>query len=313
MLAFFLISCRSLQLKKKPEAKIRNFEINAISLYDITLLFDIEISNPYPVGLKLEDIGFTFFIEDKQFFKTSTARGLKIRANGKETSVFTVNLKYADIAKIIKDYTNKDYLDCVVDTVITIPLPDIPGLQKKITFNYKLKKQIPAIKPSIRITNFNVQMPTKKDITDALKRAGKSAADSGEIFGMFRDILSGKKARQPVDPASLDLKLKVNFDIEMKNDTRAELQFRKLDYNFFVNNNRLLDGITTDISNKAGKSLLHIQNEFSTKTMSKSILKAFRNKSGKYQLKGEALLQLPASIKKEPLKLKFDETGSFKL
>lgn len=311
--ALLITTCQSLQLKKKPEARIRDFDIDSISLYDITLLFDIEISNPYPVGLKLEDIGFTFFIEEKQFFKTSTAQGLKIKANGKETSVFKVNLKYTDIARIIRDYNKKDYLSCVVDTVITIPLPDIPGLQKKLTFNYKLKKQIPAIKPSIRITGFNVKMPTQKDIADALKRAGKNAAESGRIYGMFSDILSGKNARPTIDPASLDLKLKVNFDIEMKNKTRARLEFRKLDYDFLVNNARLVKGVTTDIVNKGTGSLLRVESEFSTRNLSKPVLKAFRNKKGNYNLKGEALLQLPASVKKEPLKLKFNEAGSFRL
>ncbi|PKL41076.1 MAG: hypothetical protein CVV44_00110 [Spirochaetae bacterium HGW-Spirochaetae-1] len=313
LLALLLSTCQGIQIKKKPTATIANFDIESISLHDITLIFDIEIGNPYPVGLKLDDIGFTFYIENKQFLKTSTAKGLKIAAMDKKISSFTVNLKYTDIIKIVQDYTNKDYLDCVVDTVISIPLPDIPGLEKNITLTYKLKKQIPAIKPSIKIANFHVQMPTEKDIADALKKSGKSLANSDKIYGMFEDILSGKKPQQVIDPASLDLKLKVSFDIEMKNETRAKLNFKRLDYNFLVNGSKLVDGSTTDIKNDGNKSILKIITEFSTKTMSKSILKAFQNKNGDYGLQGEAQMELPPSVKKTPLKLKFDETGRFNL
>jgi len=313
LLTLLVSTCQGIQIKKKPTASIANFDIESISLHDITFVFDIEIGNPYPVGLKLDDIGFTFYIENKQFLKTSTAKGLKIAAMDKKISSFTVNLKYADIIKIVQDFAGKDYLDCVVDTVISIPLPEIPGLEKNITLTYKLKKQIPAIKPSITIANFHVQMPTEKDIADAIKRSGKNLTNTDTILSMYHDILSGKKPQQVIDPASLDLKLKVGFDIEMKNETKAKLNFQRLDYNFLVNGSKLVDGSTTDIKNDGNTSILKIISEFSTKTMSKSILKAFQNKNGDYGLQGEALMKLPASVKKAPLKLKFDETGRFTL
>ena len=49
-----------------PEAKIVNFDIDSLSLRDITLLFDIEIKNPYPVKLKLSQMKSVFFIDKKQ-------------------------------------------------------------------------------------------------------------------------------------------------------------------------------------------------------------------------------------------------------
>ncbi|MBN2040355.1 MAG: hypothetical protein JW864_09955 [Spirochaetes bacterium] len=311
IIAVLLFSCQGIQIKKKPEARIKNFDIQSISLYDITLLFDVEVTNPYPLNLKLQDIAFTFFIEGKQFFKTSTARGLKIKANGKESSIFTVNLKYKDIIKIIQDYTKKDYLNCVVDTVITIPLPDLPGLQDNIAFSYKLKKQIPAIKPSIKIANFKVKLPTKKEIADALIKSGQQNLNSGTIQNMFEDLLSGKKTKTAADLTKLDLKLKVNFDILMTNKTKAKLNFKKLNYKFSVNNKHLVDGITTDIVNKANISVLHIANEFSTKEMSSSLIKTFKKRKGSYSLQGDSLIQLPSSIRKNPLKLEFNEKGEF--
>ena len=312
-LAVLFTTCRGMQISQKPEARIKDFDIKSISLQDVTLLFDIEISNPYPVGLKLDNIDLTFFVENKQFMKTGTEKGLRIEAQGKKSSIFTVNLKYTDIMKIVKDYASKDYLDCLADVAITIPLPEIPGLQKNISFNYKLKKKIPAIKPSIAISGFSVQMPSRDDIVRALKKSGRSLKDTAKIYKMINAILSGKDPGSIVDLASLDLKLKVNFDIVMKNSTKATLAFQDLNYDFLVNGGKLVDGVTRDIKHNGSVSTLSVSNEFSTKALGKPILNAFRSRKGTFHLKGTAMIKLPDSVKKAPLPLKFDEEGRFNL
>lgn len=118
-----LISCASLKKYRKPAASIEEFEIKSVSTSDITLMFDMEITNPYPIELKLDEVLLNFYIEGKQFFKTSTARGFRIKSRGTESTVFDVNLKYSDIARIVKDYSKKEYLNCDVDVAIKLPLP----------------------------------------------------------------------------------------------------------------------------------------------------------------------------------------------
>ena len=77
VLPVFLFSCAALQnlIGKKPEVSLRRFDIDSISLKDITFLFEIELNNPYPVGFKLEDIGFNVQVEGNQLFKTRTKKG----------------------------------------------------------------------------------------------------------------------------------------------------------------------------------------------------------------------------------------------
>jgi LEA14-like dessication related protein len=292
----------------KPTAEIVNFDIDSISFTDITLLFDIEISNPYPVKLKLSRVESTFFVESKQLFKTSTDK-LKIKANGKETTRLFVNLKYADIAGIVKDYGNKDSLECVVDMVVVLPLPkSVQKAAKDVTFKFNLKKTVPAIKPEISIANFTVKKPSTEDIEEALKKAKKNLnADS--VKKMFGAIIDGKSANKIIDPSELDLKLKVNFDVVMKNKTKAAIFFNDLKYDFKVNNSRLVEGLTKDIQNKTGEYILSINNEFSSKALSKSILKAFSDGKGDFALSGYSMVKFPDKIKKTPLKLNFNEKG----
>ncbi|PKL16033.1 MAG: hypothetical protein CVV49_18430 [Spirochaetae bacterium HGW-Spirochaetae-5] len=297
----------------KPTAEIVNFDIDSISLTDVTLLFDVEITNPYPVKLSLSTVESTFFVENKQFFKTSTDK-LKIKAKGKETTRLFVSLKYADMAKIVKDYKNKDSLECVVDMVVVLPLPkSVSKLAKDVTFKFKLKKEVPAIKPEINIANFTVVKPSLADIEEALKKARKNNLNADAVKNMFGAILDGKNPAKVIDPADLDLKLKVNFDVVMKNSTKAAIFFNDLKYDFKVNNSKLVDGSTKDIQNKAGEYILSISNEFSSKALGASILKAFNEGKGDFALTGYSMVKFPDKIKKTPLKLNFDEKGALSI
>ncbi len=305
-------SCASFTLSQKPEASIEKFDIESISLRDITLLFDIGISNPYPIGMKLDDVIMKFSIEGRQLFKTNTGNGFRIKASRKSTTVLRVNLKYKDIMRIVRNYNQKDYLNCMVDVKIILPLPNIPGLEKFKSFDYQLKKQIPAIKPTIKIVNFKIRKPSMSDVNRAI---GKSKKDlnSKKVYGMINDIISGKKPKKIIDPSKLDLKLGVDFDIVLKNNTKAKLEFKSLEYDFYVNSDSLINGKTNKIKNYGNKSILRVSNEFSTMSLSKSILNALYRKKGNYSLKGETSIKLPNSIKRSPVKLIFNEKGLLKI
>ena len=292
-----------------PEAKIVNFDIDSLSLRDITLLFDVEIKIPYPVKLKLSKMDSVFFIDKKQLFKTTTKK-LKIKALGSATSRILVNLKFNDIIKIIKNYGDKEYLECQVDITLTLPLPkSVHKVKKEITFNFKLKQNIPAINPEINIADFTVIKPSKKDIEEALRKARKKNLNADTVTNMFGAIIDGKNPARVIDPSDLDLKLKVNFDVVMRNRTKTSLVFQDLNYTFTINGSKLVDGYTKEIKNRPGLYILSIANEFSSKALGKSILNAFSKGSGDYTLKGYSMVKFPDKIRKKPLKLNFDEKG----
>ncbi|MGL4370074.1 MAG: hypothetical protein ACRCUT_10450, partial [Spirochaetota bacterium] len=52
----------------KPSASIKDFDISAISLRDVTFLFNVTVKNPHPVDLKLQGVKLKFSVEGKQFF-----------------------------------------------------------------------------------------------------------------------------------------------------------------------------------------------------------------------------------------------------
>jgi hypothetical protein len=130
---------------------------------------------------------------------------------------------------------------------------------------------------------------------------------------MFSDLLSGKKASSIINPDDLDLKLRVEFDIELKNQTKSKLKFNDVGYSFNVNGSPLVAGTTDQIINNPDGTTIKVSNSFSTKALGSSILSAFKKKQGNYVLKGQSSISLPAEISAKPLDLKFDENGTFNL
>ncbi len=297
----------------KPAAEITNFDIDSISLSDITFIFDVAITNPYPIKLKVSTLKAAFFVENKQFFKTETNK-LKIKASGTEITRLFVNIKYADIADIVKDYSRRDSLKCLIDMLIILPLPDsFQKISKDVTFKFKLKKELPTIKPEINIANFKVAKPSREEIEAAIKRSARKNLSADSVQKMFSAMIDGRDTAKIIDPSELDLKLKVNFDIIMKNKTKASLYFNDLNYNFNINANKLVEGYTKNILNRKGENILSVKNEFSSKSLGKGILKAFKDGKGEYYLKGFSMVKFPDKIKKESIKLKFNEKGIFNI
>ncbi len=298
---------------KLPEVRIKDFDIKAISLRDIDFLFDIEIINPYPIGIRLEKVDFKVDIDKNQLFKTSTPSGFKIKANGSAVTPLVLNVEYAKIINIVKDYNKKEYLICDISGNLSIPLPNIPGLPKTFSFPFNVSKKIPAIRPSVSVHNFKVSAPSKAEIQEAIRKAAKKL-NPETIANALGDLLNGKKVNvKEIGLADLDLKLKVNFDLKLKNEAKAKLFFNNLNYDFSINNEKVFRGDTSKTQMVGDTLIVTVANELSSKSLGKGVLRIFEERKGLFKIKGETFINLPAEIKKTPLRLSFDEGGNFGL
>jgi LEA14-like dessication related protein len=150
------ISCSSLPglLKQKPTASVKSARLHALNLEYIELKVDVEIKNPYPVGIKLNDLTTNVAVEKKHVLQTGTKDVLEIKASSAHTSTFLVKLHYNKIGSVVSDYMNRDYLHCDITGDITLALPNIPGLPPTLKIPYSTQKRIPVVRPTVRISNF---------------------------------------------------------------------------------------------------------------------------------------------------------------
>ena len=297
----------------EPKAELKRFEVAAISLRDITFLFEVAVKNPYPVSLPFDGMTLGFSVEGAKVFTAASRGGFTVPASGTKSNEFTVALAYADIMKAVREYASKDYLRTVIDGTLSIPLPNLPGLPKSYTFDWSLQKLIPAIKPRIAVLDFRVVPPTQEQIKKALVEAGRNL-DAGTVLGALQNILSGKKpAANVIDPSQLDLPVSVSFTIELANEAKAALSFAKLGYELVVNGDPLVSGEATDVVQEAGRSLITIVSTFSSRSLSQNIRRLFTDRKGSFTLHGSAAVKLPDEIRKDPVPLDFEEGGSFSI
>jgi LEA14-like dessication related protein len=297
----------------KPTATVTRFDLERISLREVTFLFDVTVKNPYPVALSLEALKLTFLVEGAQVAQVQTEKGFSVKARGTKTSRLLATLRYQEVMAAVQGYAQKDYLNTLVKTQIAIPLPKMPGLPPRISFSYDLKSRIPAIKPRVAITHFKIEQPSAEAVGQALKKAGRSASSQGAAVQAFKDVLAGKSPKGAIQPRDLDLPLTVSFDIELANETRAPLSFAGLDYRFSINGQELLSGATQSIARKGNSSVLHVASRFSSLALTGGMMQALQARRGRFTLSGSTALKLPDEIRKEPLKLEFTEEGNFSL
>jgi hypothetical protein len=184
---------------------------------------------------------------------------------------------------------------------------------KTWSVSYTLKKKIPAIKPRLALLDFSVQPPTQAQVQEALVKAGRKV-DSGKALGALKDVLRGRKPAEPViDPAEIDVPLTVTFTIELANEAKAKLSFAKLGYELHVNGEKLVVGESTQIAEQPGRSLITVENVFSSRSLSKNVRELFSSRKGTFALHGTASIKLPDEISANPLPLDFEEAGSFSM
>src|SRR5690242_18201566 len=82
-----------------PTAEIRRFELDSITLRDVTFAFDLAVKNPYPVGLPFDGVGMDFSVEGAKVFSVGSKGGFTVPANNEKTNTFTVTLAYDAIIK----------------------------------------------------------------------------------------------------------------------------------------------------------------------------------------------------------------------
>jgi LEA14-like dessication related protein len=300
----------------KPTAEVRSFKLEAISLRDVTFGFDLVVKNPYPVGLTFDGMTLDFTVEGAKVFATKSKGGFSVGANSEKSNAFTVTLAYDAIIKLVKNYIEKDWLNTVIDGTLVIPIPKMtqfPSLPPSVTFTYKFEKKIPAIKPQVAVLDFSVKPPTQEQIASAIAKAGKKV-DPGKALGVFKNVLAGKKQPEPIiDPADIDVPLTVSFTISVKNDAKGPISFDKLGYELFVNGEKLVVGESAKVVRQGDRSLVTVDNEFSSKRLSKSVKAIFESRKGEFGVKGSASLKLPDEIRKEAITLAIDESGAFSI
>jgi len=145
LLLLIIFSCATLQqLVKKPTVKFKNMKISNPSFTDATLLFNFDITNPNPVGGKIDQITYDLQINDQQFLKGNLNQGISLKANGTKSAQIPLQIKYLDFFGSVTDFIQSDSVHYNLSgnfkilsflipyhTKGVLPLPKLPKISLK--------------------------------------------------------------------------------------------------------------------------------------------------------------------------------------
>lgn len=299
----------------KPDFSCDSVVIKSIGFDSMTLEVRASINNHYPVKIKLQKINFQLTTDEGQIFSAAIDQPLDISKEGSQDTSFDITLKYADIIKVVREYTQQSEIESHFKGSVTLLLPqvpEVPTLPQTMTVSFDDPHPIPTILPVLTIKKFSISKLSKSDIENAIKQSGKSL-DILTMARVVEALIAGNydEAFQQIAPEDLKLNFNTVLTLEIKNKTKTQVNFNNINYQLALNDVQIIDGTTTDNKTIDNTSLLTITSQINSSDFTDALIKAIMAKTANYHLTGEADIYFVDDD--DTLQLTIDQAGSTKI
>jgi len=156
---FFLTGCQTMNQVlnlQKPTAQMTGLKFQNATLNSATLLFDIEVDNPYPVALPLTNLDYGLSSGAEPFLNGKAELQTTIPAKSKKTVSLPATINYLDMLKALKGVRPGSKIPYRADLGLSVDAPAI-GLMK-----LPLKKEGELVLPAVSDVN-------ARDVWDIIK------------------------------------------------------------------------------------------------------------------------------------------------
>lgn len=309
------VNCAALQdmtgVGKTPGFSLDRWEFTGIDLQKLSLRLHTTVENPYPVAVPRAVTDLGLGLEGAELFRIKTDVDGGIAARGSRALQFDVQLPYTGLINAYQRLPSAETLKLSLTGPVKLYLPEnasIPGLLDHATIDVKQDAEFPAVKPSIEIRNFSIQRPTADDLTGAV---GPLLAG---VAGAYIDRLLSDTGTAPGSAfasglANLDFNLTTEYEIVLKNEAAARLDFTKLNYSLFLENKKLFDGVSSNIENTGDESVVKIVTSLPLRSITSGLSRAIKSKNAGFRLSGDAGFDIPSMPFDDLLNLDFNQTG----
>lgn len=293
-LVFGLQTCQLLEVIQsqipKPDFSVTNLSIKEMNLTDMTLLLDTSVKNPYPVSLPTSKLGLDVMIEGMKLSHIDTDLG-KIEAKSTKNLPMDIKLKYTDLLRFYKNFPTKEALALNLKGDLKLPIPAqyrITG-DKEVSFPVDYKKNIPAIQPSLEVSNFSVQLPD-------FKKTATQAASSllGSILG------TSEKEEAP--------SIETSFDLKFTNASPAKFLMNNLKFDMDLDGNSFFSGAPKEIIQEENSNIVKIKTAMPVVEAGTALMRSFQSKTANYNLKGISGIVFPG-IENKPVDFNYSKAG----
>jgi len=128
---------------KKPSAHLKGLKLEDITLQSATLLFDVEVENPYPVALPLLNMDYALVSNANQLFTGEADIQTTIPAKDKKTVSLPAKVKYMDLVRAFKGIRPGSKIPYKADLGLSVETPGSASLRLPLDKTGELA--VPAI------------------------------------------------------------------------------------------------------------------------------------------------------------------------
>lgn len=153
MLTALVPACATLPLKETPEVRAIHPRIAGIDLRGLNLIFDIDVSNPYPIAIRTPRLRYGLDVEGSKFFESETTFKVDLPAKKIGTLALPVRLSYSDLLRTYKDLSGRAEADYTFKGALVLPL-----LGRSFELPLSHSGTFPIVRPP-RFSNVRVQVP----------------------------------------------------------------------------------------------------------------------------------------------------------
>jgi len=149
ILLFTVGSCAVLkQIVQMPKVKFVNLDYTNPTLDSITLLFNLDVNNPNPIGAPINGIDYQIFLENKSFLQGRHNKSMHIPAMASNTVGIPVKVHFKDIIQATRNLKGRELINYSLKSNVGIGPFKIPVIHTG-------KIKIPKL-PKIKVHSLNV-------------------------------------------------------------------------------------------------------------------------------------------------------------
>ncbi len=93
---------------EKPRAEVVNAELIVLSFESVAFLFDVKITNPNPIGIKMHGFEYEFLIEEATLLRGEYDKILEIEAKGESVIQIPVEFLFEDLFESMGHLTDRN-------------------------------------------------------------------------------------------------------------------------------------------------------------------------------------------------------------
>lgn len=137
----------------KPSAKVLSVGLQGLSLGGASLVFDVEISNPYPASLPLIDLSYSLASQGHTILDGKVVQTGSVPARGTQVIQLPANFRFATLLEALKGVKPGAVIGYRADFSLSVKAPVLGPMS--VPFSHRGELPIPAL-PRIELASFEL-------------------------------------------------------------------------------------------------------------------------------------------------------------